>query len=423
MAEKLILPDVTVPAPRRPADIPAKRPLSVLAVTSELPWPLDTGGHLRSYHLLRALAQSFHVRLVTGVLPGQEEAVAALRHAGLDVRPASVGPRVVWREAARALTAAIHGEPYVLYRRHDRFAVRTAVREELQRELPDVVYLDHLDSLVFRQELAGLRVVMDLHNVYSTLTDRAALERRGVARIYLRREARLLQQMESHAARLSETLLTVSQSDASHFLALGGRAVHVVPNAVDCAAYDSLPTGRRSGSPVLLYVGAMSWAPNASAARYLACEMLPKVRCRFPEIRLRIVGRDPTPEVEALRGLAGVEVTGTVKSMIPHLAEAHVLVVPLEAGGGTRLKILEAFAAGLPVVSTPVGCEGLSVKHGEHLLVSHREQFAENVLTLLADEQLGTQLAAKARGLVREQYDWAVVSEAACAAVADAGYP
>jgi glycosyltransferase involved in cell wall biosynthesis len=263
---------------------------------------------------------------------------------------------------------------------------------------------------------------MDLHNVYSTLAGRAALERRGLARIYLRREARLLQQMESHAARLSETLLTVSQSDASHFLALGGRAVRVVPNAVDCAAYDSLPTGRRSGSPVLLYVGAMSWVPNVSAARYLACEMLPKVRCHFPKVRLRIVGRDPAPEVETLRGLAGVEVTGTVKSMLPHLAEAHILVVPLEAGGGTRLKILEAFAAGLPVVSTPVGCEGLSVKDGEHLLVSSREQFAENVLTLLADERLGTQLAAKARALVREQYDWAVVSEAVCAAVADASY-
>ncbi|HEY7425432.1 MAG TPA: glycosyltransferase family 4 protein [Gemmataceae bacterium] len=228
--------------------------------------------------------------------------------------------------------------------------------------------------------------------------------------------------MECHAVRLAETLLTVSESDRSHFVALGGRAVRLVPNAVDCAAYDSLPTGRRPGPPVLLYVGAMSWAPNASAACFLASELLPKVRRQFPDIRLRIVGRNPTTEVEALRHLAGVEVTGTVESMIPHLEEAHALVVPLEAGGGTRLKILEAFAAGLPVVSTPVGCEGLGVTHGEHLLVADREQFAENVLALLADERLGTQLAARARALVREQYDWAIVSGAACAAVADVSH-
>jgi glycosyltransferase involved in cell wall biosynthesis len=328
----------------------------------------------------------------------------------------------MWREAIRALAAAARCEPYVLYRRHDRFAVRTVLRQELQRERPDVVYLDHLDSLVFWKELAGLPFVMDLHNIYSTLAGRAALERRGLPRLYLGREARLLRRMECHAAGLAEALLTVSESDRSHFVALGGRAVHVVPNAVDCGVYDSLPTGRCPGPPVLLYVGAMSWAPNVNAARFLASELLPKVRRQFPEVRLRIVGRDPTAEVEALRRLSGVEVTGTVKSIIPHLAEAHALLVPLEAGGGTRLKILEAFAAGLPVISTPVGCEGLRVTHGEHLFVADREQFEENVLALLADERLGAQLAARARTLVREQYDWAVVSKAACEAVADVSH-
>jgi glycosyltransferase involved in cell wall biosynthesis len=301
----------------------------------------------------------------------------------------------------------------------DRSAVRKVLRQELQRELPDVVYLDHLDSLVFRMELTALPFVMDLHNVYSTLVDRVALERRGLPRLYLRREAKLLQRMESLAAGLADALLTVSESDANHFVNLGGRVVRVVPNAVDCATYESLPTGRRPGPPLLLYVGAMSWAPNVTAARYLASELLPEIRHRFPDIRLRIVGRDPTPDVEALRGLSGVEVTGTVKSMLPHLAEAHALVVPLEAGGGTRLKILEAFAAGLPVVSTPVGCEGLRVEHGEHLLISGRERFAENIFTLLANDQLGAQVAEKARVLVREHYDWAAVSESACAAVAN----
>ena len=96
-----------------------------------------------------------------------------------------------------------------------------------------------------------------------------------------------------------------------------------------------------------------------------------------------------------------------------------MLAVPLEAGGGTRLKILEAFAAGLPVVSTPVGCEGLRVAHGEHLIVADRADFAEAILALVGDEDRGTRLAARARGLVRGRYDWRSVGEVACNAVAE----
>jgi glycosyltransferase involved in cell wall biosynthesis len=178
-----------------------------------------------------------------------------------------------------------------------------------------------------------------------------------------------------------------------------------------------LPAGRDGGPPTLLYIGAMSWSPNVSAVQFLAQHVIPEVRSRVPDTRLRIVGRDPAPEVLALRGLPGVEVMGSVPDVIPYLREAHVLAVPLAAGGGTRLKILEAFAAGLPVVSTPVGCEGLPVVDGEHLVTAERARFAEAVLHLLADPTRGKRLAAAARELVRERFDWETVGAAACAAV------
>src|SRR5439155_18512255 len=130
---------------------------------------------------------------------------------------------------------------------------------------------------------------------------------------------------------------------------LGAKSAVLVPNGVDCSAFASLPL-ERSGGPVLLYVGAMSWRPNAQAAIFLAKEVLPVVRRTIAEARLRIVGRDPPAELLALRGLPGVEVTGGVPDVVPYFAEAQMLAVPLESGGGTRLKILEAFAAGLPVV-------------------------------------------------------------------------
>jgi glycosyltransferase involved in cell wall biosynthesis len=393
--------------------------LSVLAVTSEPPWPLNTGGHLRTFHLLRCLARRFRVRLVVGLSAGQEGAVEALRHHGIDVRPAAVGARTPWREAARAVTAAVAREPYVLYRRHDRRPVRAALREQARLDPPAVLYLDHLDAALFRPLLPDVPAVLDLHNVYSLLVRRAAAEQaRRWSRLYLRREATLLDRTERRSVRSVDAVFAVSEEEAQHFSALGPKRLHVIPNGVDCAAYEAAPAGPRAPAPTLLYLGTMSWVPNANAALFLAREVLPRVRLRFPDARVQIVGRDPPAEVLALNALPGVEVTGGVPDVKPYLRAAHVLAVPLEAGGGTRLKILEAFASGLPVVSTPTGCEGLKAVHGEHLVVAERERFAEGVISLLGGAAAAEALAERARALARARYDWNSIGEAACGAVA-----
>lgn len=393
---------------------------SVLAVTSEIPWPLNTGGHLRTFHLLRAVSRRFRLRLVVPVTPGQEETVEALREQGIDVRPVLVSDRTRWREGFRAAAAAIAGEPYVLYRRHDRKPVRAALCDEARRDPPDALYLDHLDSLRFRPLLPETPAVLDLHNVYSTLVHRAAKEQKSWwARAYLGREAKLLDRVERLAVGAVGGVFAVSEEDGIHFRRLGADALHIVPNGVDCAAYEAVqPAIQPSAAPTILYVGMMSWSPNVSAAQFLAKEVLPEVRRRIPQAKLQIVGRDPTPEVLALRAIAGVEVTGSVPDVKPFLRSASVLAVPLEAGGGTRLKILEAFASRLPVVSTPVGCEGLRVVDGEHLVITAREQFAEGVISLLTGHISGPKLAEHASALARSRYDWSIVGETACAAIA-----
>lgn len=391
---------------------------AVLAVTSELPWPLNTGGHLRTFHLLRALAQRFRVRLVVPVESGQEKSVSVLRENGIDVLPAPVSPRVRWREAVRAMQAAARREPYVLYHRHNRDATWAALQAAIRHEVPDVLYLDHLDSWIYRPVLPDTPVVADLHNVYSVLTRRTAAEQPAPwVRLYLRGEAALLDKIERRVAGAADALLTVSDEDRRRFAGLGPRPIYLVPNGVDCAAYAALPTGRRSAAPILLYVGALSWGPNAAAARTLAAEVLPRVRTRIPDARVQLIGRNPGPEVQELGRLDGVEVLGSVPDVLPHLRDAAALIVPLEAGGGTRLKILEAFAAGLPVVSTPLGCEGIDARDNEHLLIADRARLADAIVALLGDPALGDRLAAQARTLARERYDWGIVGAAACAAV------
>jgi glycosyltransferase involved in cell wall biosynthesis len=316
------------------------------------------------------------------------------------------------------LRAAWRREPYVFFHRHNHPSIWKALRDEARRFQPDVFYCDHLDSFLYRTACPGAALLVDLHNVYSTLASRTADEHSSrLTRLYLRREARLLAAIEGQAARHADALLTVSEADAAHLRSLGARSISVVPNGVDCEAYTDLPTGRGEGPPTILYVGSMAWQPNVQAAIYLAREALPQIRTAVPAARLVIVGRDPTVEVRALAHLPGVEIAGGVPDVRPYLRQAHLLAVPLESGGGTRLKILEAFAAGLPVVSTPVGCEGLRVTAEEHLLMAPRKRFAAAVTALLGDPQRGRELAARARQLVHAEYDWRRIGTSACAAV------
>lgn len=394
---------------------------SILCVTSELPWPLDTGGHLRTFHLLHALVGDFSVRLVTAVPWNRQDGlgIEAVNRAGISVRPASVRRRTIAGEARRGLAALLHGEPYVLYRRHDRPEVRAALRSEVAREPPAILYLDHLDSFQFAGEAPHIPMVLDLHNVYSLLVRREAAEpaRSWIARRYLAREARLLDRLETLAVRRAAAVFSVSAQEQAHFSALRGGHVRLIPNGVDCDQYASLPTGRSSAPPNVLLIGTLSWPPNAAAAKFLAKEVLPLVRRRVPDATLTIVGRNPGPAVKALSQTAGVRVVGNVPDIVPYLRDARALAVPLEAGGGTRLKILEAFAAGLPVVSTPIGCEGLAGVHGQELLIASRTEFATAVSSVLADAVLGEALATRARVLAREQYDWRVIGRAVRAAL------
>ena len=398
---------------------------SVLAVTSEVPWPLDSGGHLRTYHLLRALARRMEVRLVVPTAPDLVgSSHAALEGAGVEPSVIPLPRRTFAGESVKVLRAALDREPYVLFARHRRPSVLHALQQEVLGRAPSALYLDHLDSLVYAGAFPGIPLVVDMHNVYSRLVSRLAGESGALRRRYLEHESVLLRKMEQRAVDMAHTVLAVSHDEGRYFTQLGAKRVVVVPNGVDCDAYAGLPVARREGPPTLLYVGSMAWPPNASAARFLATQVLPAVRQQIPEARLLLVGRDPGPDVLALASPGnGVEVAANVSDVMPYYRAAHVLAVPLQSGGGTRLKILEAFAAGVPVVSTPVGCEGIDAINGSHLAIAERDDFVPAILRLLKTPHLSSTLAHRARTLARQQYDWSVVGALACDAVASAAVP
>jgi glycosyltransferase involved in cell wall biosynthesis len=186
--------------------------------------------------------------------------------------------------------------------------------------------------------------------------------------------------------------------------------VDVIPNGVDTEKYQPLPPPENV-SPSLMFVGSMDYPPCVDAVLYFCSDILPLIRQAINPLELWIVGRDPHPEVLKLNG-SGVHVTGRVEDVVPYYQQSTVCVIPLRAGGGTRLKILEAMALGRPVVSTTIGCEGLDVVDGEHLLIADTpEQFAEKTVRLLDDRHLSQYICANARKLVEARYGWDQIAE------------
>ncbi len=204
--------------------------------------------------------------------------------------------------------------------------------------------------------------------------------------------------------------ITVSDFDRDLLQSVNSHLkIEVIPNGVDTDLYQPLTASAHS--PKLLYVGNMGYRPNIDAMLYFCQEIYPKIRQELSQLEMWIVGVNPSPEIKQLAG-NGVHVTGRVDDVRPLYQESSVCVVPLRAGGGTRLKILEAMALGRPVVSTSIGCEGLEVVDGEHLYVADTpDLFAQRTLLLLTDTEERQRIITQAREFVVSHYDWDSISD------------
>jgi len=264
---------------------------------------------------------------------------------------------------------------------------------------------------------SGAPVVLDAHNVETDImASLARSDERRLHRARWRWEAAKMAPVERSAVASSAAVLATSDADADVFRRWGAPRVEVVPNGVDTTAVaHALPAARHG----LVYVGQYGYRPNEAAARELVAEILPLVRGAVPDATVELVGRDPTDGVRALEA-EGVAVVGAVDDVVPCLHHARALVVPLRAGSGTRLKILEAMAAGTPVVSTPLGAAGIDAVDGEHLLLGDTpEDLARQAVRALTDDDLAQRVSTSARALVEERYDWCAFAPTVAGVVGD----
>jgi glycosyltransferase involved in cell wall biosynthesis len=276
---------------------------------------------------------------------------------------------------------------------------------------------DERSSLDFRPRSL---LVFDDHNAEYVLQQRAfetdvRLPGRWVGALYSLIQWQKLRRYEACACRVADRVIAVSEADADALRRLvPGLPVTVVPNGVDLDYYSATSNLQPPTSNFeLVFTGKMDFRPNVDAVVWFCGQVLPRIWRIAPEVRFVIAGRDPSRRVQALAADQRIAVTGYVADVRPYIAGAGVYVVPLRVGGGTRLKVLEAMAMGKAIVSTRLGCEGIAATDGQELVVADTaDDFARQVLTLLADPARRRTLGTAARRLVEQRHQWgAIVSQ------------
>jgi polysaccharide biosynthesis protein PslH len=370
--------------------------------------PVTSGGDIRSFHIARCLASSHELVFVSyydgAKDPDYESELKRQFPSSVAIctgqrRRSAVGRAVDYLRHVSKET------PYAV----SRFAcpaVREFIKHSFDAGRVDVALCDFLDAAVnFPQELT-IPSVLFQHNVESEIWRRHALtESNPLKRAMYKLEYRKMLAYEKHEVKAFQHVIAVSPHDAElmHAVAAGSH-ITVVPTGVDLERFR--PNHQASGlAPLVVFVGAMDWEPNIDAVTYFCREVWPKIRLRVPAAKFRIVGRNPDKRVRGL-GSESVEITGSVPSVIEHMQEAAVVVVPLRVGGGTRLKIYEAMALGKAVVSTTVGAEGLDVHPGQDIaLADEPNSFSDAVVRFLSDLQLRRRYESCAADLAA-RYGW-----------------
>lgn len=378
--------------------------MKILVISPHLPLP-TWGGGARTYYLVKALA-SVHDVTVLAPKPLPDERLTAPLDETLAPRlhmfERTSQPPKRWQQ----LAGAARGVSY-LATAHESPEFQAAADALLARGSYDLVFFESIFVAGLRLP-PGMKVIIDQHNIeHEMLARTAEQEQRPLRRWYNRLEGRLLAPIELDRCCRADMVVVTSERERDIFTRLlPGTRFEVVPNGVDTSRFQ--PQGDTEEVPGrIVFTGAMRHYPNTHAAVTFAERCWPLIHESAPEATWQIVGSDPPPSVLRLAELPGVEVLGTVPDMRPYLAAAQVAIAPLLIGSGTRLKILEAFAMRKAMVSTALGCEGLSVISGTHLLIEDEpDAMAHAVVSILRNGDQRRALGAAGRELVEARYDW-----------------
>ncbi|MCJ7535285.1 MAG: glycosyltransferase family 4 protein [Anaerolineales bacterium] len=407
--------------------------MHILFLTQIIPYPPDAGPKVKTWHVLRYLAgKGYRVTLASFVRPEEEEHIAALKEVCQDVYTVPIQRSRV-KDVGYWLRSNLTGRPFLI-ERDDLEKMRKLVEQIVAQDKVDIIHADQLTMTQFamprnlsksepsangRNGSQPFRI-FDAHNAVWTIVERMKENAPWFLKPIAGWEAQRIKHYEGGIVSHFEHTLAVTEPDrlaledavasVSDHPGNHSDSITVVPIAVDTQVLQ--PVQRSPGSKNILTLGTLHYPPNADGIRWFANEVFPLIQAREPEVTLTIIGKNPPADFYQLqdKNPQAIKITGYVEDLTPYFEQAAVMVIAVRAGGGMRVRILEAFARGMPVVTTTVGLEGIDANPGEHVLVEDTPQeFAQATLQLLADPSLASNLAQRGRVLAEEKYDWQVV--------------
>lgn len=389
--------------------------MRILWLKTELLHPIDKGGKIRTFHMLKELKKNHHITYLT--LDDGSAEIDALEKASEYAHETITTPHQTAQKFSRKFYLELAGNlfsrlPYFMQK-----YVSEAMLEEVKKLANDkdfdVIVCDFLMPAVNMPEKIKVPTVLFQHNVEAMIWRRHfEVQKNSLKKMYLKNQWRKSFDYEKAVCRKFDFVIAVSKEDADTMRnEYAVENVADVPTGVDTEFFrPSLAVEKDSFN--LIFTGSMDWLPNEDAIRWFTEEVLPLVRREIPQVSLTVVGRNPFPSlVELSKKDSSIVVTGRVPDVRPFMEKASVYIVPIRIGGGTRLKIYEAMAMELPTVSTKIGAEGLPVRDGEEILLRDTPpEFAEAVVKLLKDKSLAEKIGGQAAKTVREKFGWQKVA-------------
>ncbi|MFO0589833.1 MAG: glycosyltransferase [Polyangiaceae bacterium] len=394
--------------------------MKVLWVKSELLHPVDKGGKIRTLEMLRHLMRDHHVTYVCLASPNDtQDAYESAREYchRLVTFPWSEPPRFsrgFYAELAKNVAAPL---PYVIEKYRQPQMLEWIAREDARHSY-DVVVCDFLSPSANVPDRLSAATVLFEHNVETILWERTFKNEKNPAkRAYFYAQYLKMRAYERRLCHRYQAVAAVSTNDADAIRDMFRVSdVYPVPTGVDVDFFSPLTDPARPNRPEkparekadLVFTGSMDWMPNEDAILYFAESILPRIAAAVPEVKVTVVGRNPTPKLKELAAREPrIVLTGRVEDVRPYIDRSSVYIVPIRVGGGTRIKIYEAMGMARAVVSTTIGAEGLPVKDGEEILLADEpDRFADEVVRLLRDEPARVKIEEAARKAVVERFGW-----------------
>jgi glycosyltransferase involved in cell wall biosynthesis len=376
-----------------------------LFLSPQTPYPAIGGGPLRSASILEYLARSFSVYAIVFREPGDPDpalAIPAGLVAKLDVVKLPYHSKQPLARALRNVSRIVRNRPPLL----DRFSgFQDEIAKLLAGQHFDVAVIEHFWCAPYVAQLrpCSKLVILDLHNIESVWHQTLAASERPVRAFALRRFATASVALERKWLSQFDRLLVTSQEDLERVRSIvPDSSITIYPNALP---YVNAPP--REEENEIVFSGNLEYAPNISAVRFFRESVWPTLRSRWPDLRWKLIGRNPDAIRSVVAGDARIELTGFVENALTSLAQSRIAIAPLLAGSGTRVKILEAWAAGTAVVSTTLGAEGLECRDGEHLILADGpDNFANAVSRLLESPTDRARIGRAGRLLFEQNYTW-----------------